>query len=422
MIFYIVKRNTTVNFVSSTSDDGLKTVFNKNTSQYVSSSNFSTHETGLKYHQYKHCFCSSRELNQTHDDGKECSFILDRSVLIHNPPILPQLQKTPCLLMDEWLLNIIPVHSVILTVWNQERMISEVLSALLNYTHEWWELIVVFDQCHDKSILIVENITKTFISRCNQSITCPNPSLVHIRLINQISGVSETTSNNIGMRASHVNTTYFIIVQDDIVVRQDGWNCILAVPVRLWTDVFSVSGRCGHSFWSTYGRGSMGRCGLDIDSPLKMSLTERSVFYVYDTGNRGPLLLHAARTRLLGCLDEENYWLGDGDHDLNFRAYALNRWVAGFQPIDFDARLEFGGTRRKTNVLMTPEDVQYRELRTARQNLRLGAMYKFKSHQWKNRRTMIVLRPGLSIDFHTYMKDKKNLIDMTKNHHEKRLI
>jgi hypothetical protein len=153
-----------------------------------------------------------------------------------------------------------------------------------------------------------------------------------------------------------------------------------------------------------------------------MSLTERSVFYVYDTGNRGPLLLHAARTRLLGYLDEENYWLGDDDHDLNFRAYALNRWVAGFQPIDFDAPLEFGGTRRKTNVSMTPEDVQYRELRIARRNRRLGAMYKFNLHQWKNRRTMIVLRPGLSIDFHTYMKDEKNLIDMTKNHHEKRLI
>jgi glycosyltransferase involved in cell wall biosynthesis len=429
VIFYNVKYNTTVNFVSSASDDDLEVVFDKNTSQYVSkwnftsSWNFSTRETELKYHQYKHCFCSSRELNQTHDNGKECSFILDRSVLIHHPPMLPHLQRTPCLLMDEWLLNISPVHSVILTVWNQERMISKTLSALLKYTHEWWELIVVFDQCHDKSILIVENMIKTFISRCSQSTACPNPSLVHIRLINQISGVSETTSNNIGMRASHVNTTYFILVQDDIVVRQDSWNCILAVPVRLWTDVFSVSGRCGHRLWNMHGGRSIGRCNTDIDSSLKMSLTERSTFYVCDTGNRGPLLLHAARTRLLGYLDEMNYWLGDDEHDLNFRAYALNRWVAGFQPIDFDAPLEFGGIRRKTSVSMTSEDVQYRELRIARRNLRLGALYKFQSHQWENTRVMIVLRPGLaSIDFHTYMKDEKNFIDITKSHDEKRLI
>jgi hypothetical protein len=142
---------------------------------------------------------------------------------------------------------------------------------------------------------MVEKIISDFIHKCSQSTACPNPGLVHIRLINQMSGVSETTSNNIGMRASHATTSYFILVQDDIIIRQDGWNSILAVPPRLWIDVFSVSGRCGHGFLNDGA--FTGRCGEDINLPLRMSRAEKCVFYVRDTGNRGPLLLHAARTR-----------------------------------------------------------------------------------------------------------------------------
>ena len=238
------------------------------------------------------CYCHSRT-----NKGHECDFMLNRSVLIHRPPRDTRLHSTPCLLLDKWFRTSEQeqpriVFSVILVVWNQENNIDKVLAALLVHTREIWELIIVFDQCRDKSISIVNQTLSNY----------SNPTLVHIRLIEQETGVGETSANNIGMRASHYTSTYFILVQDDQTMRVPGWNMLLAEPARIYSDVFSVSARCGHPEWSVGSAGYIGRCGVDIDSPLVMSLNDRCKFYVRDTVNRGPLLLVASRAtiRLFG--------------------------------------------------------------------------------------------------------------------------
>lgn len=45
--------------------------------------------------------------------------------------------------------------------------------------------------------------------------------------------------------------------------------------------------------------------------------------------------------------------------------------------IDFDAPLEFGGTRRQNKVPMSTEDVQYREFQLTQAKHRLSALKKF---------------------------------------------
>ncbi|CAF1061455.1 unnamed protein product [Didymodactylos carnosus] len=127
------------------------------------------------------------------------------------------------------------------------------------------------------------------------------------------------------MRASHPTSIYFILVQDDHIMRVPGRNVLLAEPARIYSDVFPISARCGYTAWSLSGHSFVGRCREDSDRALSISLSERCTFYVRDTSNRGPLLSHASRTRQLGYLDEEHYWLGDDDHDLNFRAYTTHR-------------------------------------------------------------------------------------------------
>jgi hypothetical protein len=108
---------------------------------------------------------------------------------------------------------------------------------------------------------------------------------------------------------------------------------------------------------------------------------------------------------------------------LNFRAYALNGWVSGFQPIDFDAPLQFGGTRRSVAVPMTAEDTRYRELRMKSQQLGLGALERYKSFEWKKKTLMVVLRPNFpSVDLNTYIKKEKKVIDLEVRHNEARLI
>ena len=129
----------------------------------------------------------------------------------------------------------------------------------------------------------------------------------------------------------------------------------------------------------------------DIDKPLSMSLQARCYFYVRDTGNRGPLLLHADRSRHLGYLDEDNYWLGDDEHDLNFRAYATHRWVSGYCPLDFDAPLAAGGTRRKPVVVETVEENEYRKFRIRRCDKKLGALNQFISQKWLTKDSCVIL-------------------------------
>ena len=46
-------------------------------------------------------------------------------------------------------------------------------------------------------------------------------------------------------------------------------------------------------------------------------------FYVAETCNRGPLLFVGRRLKALNYLDEDNFVLGDDDHDVMARAYDM---------------------------------------------------------------------------------------------------
>lgn len=359
------------------------------------------------------CYCDSR-IKRVY----ECEFILNRSVLIHQPVFDSSLPSASCLLLDHWLLSRKetinhPVYSIVLTVWNQERNINNTLMSLLKYTRGPWELIIVFDQCRDRSISIVQEIR--FMNS--------NPTLIHVRLIKQDTGVGETSANNIGMRASHHNTIYFILIQDDHIMTMSGWNILLAEPARAFSDVFSVSARCGHTAWSSVNKSFIGRCNKDISKPLSMSFLERCKFYVRDSANRGPLLLHASRTRQLGFLDEENYWLGDDEHDLNFRAYAAHGWIAGFRPIDFESPLEIGGSRRTINVPQMRDEIAYRENRIQKRAKRLGALEQFLSRKWLTTDTFIKLdlTSGI-VNLRTFLQKHDRFRKLTQSHDETRSL
>ena len=366
------------------------------------------------------CACSVKNLNNT---GNQCSFLLDYSVLIHGIDIPNTLKSIPCLLFDHWLNHSAPIYSIILTVWNQEKAIERVLNGLLSYTNESWELIVVFDQCRDNSIIIVEKIIKNAIRLCHgYRDLCINPSLTHIRLINHPAAVFETSANNIALRATHPFTQYFVIVQDDQIMTHHGWNSLLSAPVRLWRDIFSVSGRCAHSLWSSSA--FVGRCHSDIDNPLLLNLEERCSFHIRDTNNRGPLLLHAARTRFLGYFDEFNLYLGEDEHDLNFRAYIHRRWLAGFMPLDFEAPLVLGGSRKLIKPQSTAREVIREKMRRHNYQSQKSALKIFMSAAWKNPKpsqsTNIYVTPNITLNLYAYLNESNNLRDFTSSHDEKR--
>ena len=247
--------------------------------------------------------------------------------------------------------DISPIYSVILTVYNQGDILYSNLDSLLRQTSGPWELIILLDDCRDNSKTEVLDTLKTWIGRqsgyCIWAMTesrCNYDCMVRVQVIEHPDPIDETASNNVGMLAADPRTSYFVLIQADMRISEPGWNVALSIPFRVWPDVFSVSARCAHDFAGTR---FVGLCSSDINNGFgPMGLEQRRVFTVRQTCNRGPLMLHAKRTAQLGYLDEVGHYRGDDDHDLNARAWHMGRWVSGFYPIQFNAPLKDGATRR----------------------------------------------------------------------------
>jgi hypothetical protein len=88
---------------------------------------------------------------------------------------------------------------------------------------------------------------------------------------------------------------------------------------------------------------------------------DRDTFYVYETCNRGPLLLDRKKLEELDYLDEENYFLDDSDHDLMARAFLYKNYICGHVPIDYNSPMEDGSTRRQVVNEREEDRVNQRE-------------------------------------------------------------
>lgn len=350
------------------------------------------------------CVCQ----NGTAAEG--CGFLDSIGNLVNKPGLVPKLQTAPCVLRDLWLPVAVPspvagdslpvrvddmprpVHSVILTVHNQERVIGLHVTRLLKLTTESWELVVVFDDCRDRSVAIVEHLLQELVvepylghdparclklvsraSRSHARAVCdarakPPPGLVRVLLIQQRTSVFETTANNIGMRAARGR--YWTLVQDDMELRERGWNSVLVAPLRLFADAFASSARCAEVRYSRITPHHdalghyVGKCTMDFEQLLSLSERARCAFYIRDSVCRGPLAMRASMVKQLGYMDEWNFYLGNDDHDLNARAWVQHGWVAGYTPVEVIAPMYLGTSRLHPN--RSAEERAFLEIRKKR--------------------------------------------------------
>jgi glycosyltransferase involved in cell wall biosynthesis len=290
-----------------------------------------------KFDKYQECQCSVMGVTEI-----ECGFIRNKSSILHDSFYPPGLRVAPCLLTNMWIIEKVPVFSIILTVHNQDAVISETVRHIIDLTTESYELIVVFDDCKDDSI-----------NKVLDSVSGDLPdNLFHIMLIRQDTPVFETTANNIGMRASI--GLYWMLIQDDMDVIYRGWNSAAASVLRIYNDVYAVSMRASHAMYSYNTIGFGEYVGIDSER-------ENCTLYVRDSVNRGPLLLRAHMTIELGYLDERSFYLGYDDHDLMARAYVTQGWVCGFFYIPSNIGRVAGNTRKNQN--RTSNENKYIELR-----------------------------------------------------------
>ena len=176
-------------------------------------------------------------------------------------------------------------HSIILTVHNKGWLLERVLDGIVKNTKGEYELIIVLDGCTDDSSVVVE---KYFEDSTNPPIVITTPD------------VFETKANNAGIKKA--SGDYIIIVQDDMVIKEEGWNKRLQKPFDAFDDVFAVTADTAFNYrFNTNSQHirlseeedkSIDNCWSDIfgfESHINRKKgLPRNIFAVRNNVNRGP--------------------------------------------------------------------------------------------------------------------------------------
>jgi glycosyltransferase involved in cell wall biosynthesis len=230
--------------------------------------------------------------------------------------------------------------SIVLTVHNQGDILEQVLEGIEDNTEGNYEIIVVLDGCTDNSEAVLDDYL-------NNSTITSRVTILHA------DNVFETKANNIGLREAKGD--YVIIVQDDMVIKEKGWNTRMRKPFQEFNDVFAVTARTAHNYTrgagTHLGQEDKDNCWCDIVEPCdeaNRSNTPRDVFAVRGTVNRGPLMIDRDDLVKMDYLDEAFSPQDMDDHDLMFRMRKKLNKVCGCYWIDFESDPSWGGTRKET--------------------------------------------------------------------------
>lgn len=251
-------------------------------------------------------------------------------------------RQAPKLLLDA---QAVPLGVIDFTltipVYNTGKILLRTLPSVFQMTKGAWELIVVLDACYDASMDIVKEIVEHHFA---------SSECLRVRVVEQPTAVWETSANNIAMRMSSPSKAY-ILSQGDVLISEEGWNQRMWEPFSREAPekrVFAVSGRCCHDLNMTEGS-SIGRCGRNVGEPLPEGY-DRDTFEIRETCNRGPLMLHAARTQEMGLLDEANFVFENDEHDLMRRVHRYHggppdNWKVGYYPFGFHSPMDWSSRR-----------------------------------------------------------------------------
>lgn len=229
-----------------------------------------------------------------------------------------------------------PKVSVIIPVFNQDRIIFTMLDGLIGSLTTDYELIIIDDASTDNSKEIIsdylkyKNITHIFVST-----TVP---------------IFETACDNLGFFLA--SGFYLLEVQSDIIINDKGFDkrMIAALDNNKFC---SVSGRSCHSWFDLlnknkkiinilkfysplslilFGTGAVGYVGKKLyNSEITKGVMHGDVYHA-DTNCRGPWLTSKSLLNEIGPFNTNNFFLGFDDHDFNLRGSKLG-YRAGFTPV-----------------------------------------------------------------------------------------
>jgi len=240
------------------------------------------------------------------------------------------------------------MHSVILTIHNGNRIIEgnqillrKVLDGIIENTVGDYELLCMLDGCTDDSESIVDEYVENYKNINIKPIVTPD--------------IFETRVNNVAFKNSIGE--YVIVVQDDQVITEKGWNFRMQKPFNYFDDVFAVTSRCAHNRILNPESQDIHDdiirddrwCDILIhcdhaNAPNWNYNLSRDVFAVRGSGIRGPLMINLEDLKTLNYLDEAFARCDTDDHELMFRAYKELGKVVGCYWIGVESKHEWSGS------------------------------------------------------------------------------
>lgn len=236
--------------------------------------------------------------------------------------------------------NQAPIFSLVIPIHNQEDFVVKQIESILSNTLGHYEIITILDNCTDNS-------KEHLLGRIAAG---PMPeNLSSITVFENKAGMFETSADNLGF--AKARGEILIEIQADMEILATGYNLNLAYPLKIYSDLIAVSGRCCHSINKNSLGFNFGKLGGKVEAPHETlnHYENYNAIFLSHSINRGPLAISKEKIADLGYLDEYHYCLGEDDHDLFLRAWKEKKWRTGFMPIEFHSPLHRGSTRRPRN-------------------------------------------------------------------------
>ena len=251
-------------------------------------------------------------------------------------------------------------YTIVIPVFNQENIIIKNINSIISNTIGDYEMIIINDYSNDRTLELLENFFKNFEP--------VNSNFKRVRIIDTRWPLFETKCDNIGFKLSKAK--FVLEIQADMQMLIKGYDQILSKPFTKIKNLIAVSGRCAHFFDYKDDSDGTGKLGINIEKSIKELNIKNNYFYIFDTCNRGPLLIDNSKLREMNYLDERNYFLDNSEHDLMLRARLSKNYICGYYPIDFYAPLKYGSTRNRKIKLNFKNIINFIELK------RLKIIYK----------------------------------------------
>jgi len=224
-----------------------------------------------------------------------------------------------------------PNVSIILTIHNKESLVDSVIKAIAENSTTNYEFLCILDGCTDNS--------KNFAQNAIDKYTIPEYSIC------ETPDVYETIANNIGMKEAKGD--YFILVQDDMIVDEKGWDERLIKPLMAFDDVAIVSSRLACNILPKKNIHNIHE-DVFVDMADSNTIKSRDQFAIRKIIARGPVALNAEKIKRLNYLDIEYAPYTWDDVDLCARAYKEFGWLCGYYESKCISKPEWGTTRTKT--------------------------------------------------------------------------